>query len=334
MKKSARCNDMASLGLSRKRSHDDLDDGDECLPISKRINSLHIEGQSALKLQDGHALALVENQCDTYPGTSSVYHDDQSGEFIQGGPDDQTTSGLQLRQLPVVRLPRIDEQENRFDGLIHQLPCPSHVSTSASFQDPIDMSQASYNSGQLQTIEQNGFLQSNPGLLTNHTTSHAHFPFLHSQDNANLLPQRHLLQNRYGKNGLSSMGVPHHEQAAFSNPQLSNTVDSMESQQNFTYPHSVGAAPSHQLNQQQCINETVTNYSEPEMRSHSGCEPSLSQEQSSSDHIADFEREQLPSGIYEPELGVAENPFYFSVNQMLYEAHLSRVRRLNQFPDG
>ncbi|CAL1538862.1 unnamed protein product, partial [Lymnaea stagnalis] len=37
---------MASSRSNRKRSHHEVEDGDECLPISKRINSLHIEGQS------------------------------------------------------------------------------------------------------------------------------------------------------------------------------------------------------------------------------------------------------------------------------------------------
>ena len=40
-----------------------------------------------------------------------------------------------------------------------------------------------------------------------------------------------------------------------------------------------------------------------------------------------FENEQIPQGPYSPELGASDNPHYFSVNQMLYEAHVSRMRR-------
>ena len=41
-----------------------------------------------------------------------------------------------------------------------------------------------------------------------------------------------------------------------------------------------------------------------------------------------YDCEQMPSGPYQPELGVSENPHYYSVNQMLYEAHIAKVRRL------
>lgn len=47
-----------------------------------------------------------------------------------------------------------------------------------------------------------------------------------------------------------------------------------------------------------------------------------------------FHLQQLPTGVYDPELGMDENPYYFSVNQMLYEAHLCRVRRDSGFPNS
>ncbi len=44
-----------------------------------------------------------------------------------------------------------------------------------------------------------------------------------------------------------------------------------------------------------------------------------------------FDVEQVPSGPYQPELTVSDNPHYFSVNQMLYEAHISRSQRHTEF---
>ena len=43
-----------------------------------------------------------------------------------------------------------------------------------------------------------------------------------------------------------------------------------------------------------------------------------------------FPQDQLPSGRYSPELGVSDNPHYFSANQMLYEAHIAKMQRHDQ----
>lgn len=34
---------------------------------------------------------------------------------------------------------------------------------------------------------------------------------------------------------------------------------------------------------------------------------------------------------YKPELGAVENPYYYHVNEVLFEAHLQRVQRLSRF---
>lgn len=48
-----------------------------------------------------------------------------------------------------------------------------------------------------------------------------------------------------------------------------------------------------------------------------------------SGYSQEFHLRQLPNGPYDPELGMEENPHYFSINQVLFEAHVDRVRRDN-----
>ncbi len=41
-----------------------------------------------------------------------------------------------------------------------------------------------------------------------------------------------------------------------------------------------------------------------------------------------FEKEENAQFTYEPELSVSENPYYYHVNEVLFEAHIQRLQRL------
>ena len=79
----------------------------------------------------------------------------------------------------------------------------------------------------------------------------------------------------------------------------------------------VHSHPSHVCNIGESSNDSLSNQTFRSSQSDVGV---LTQQEC-------FDSEQVPQGPYSPELGASDNPHYFSVNQMLYEAHVSRMRR-------
>ncbi|GFR66279.1 hypothetical protein ElyMa_000224600 [Elysia marginata] len=346
-----RCNDMASLGFSRKRSHEELDDGDECLPISKRINSLHIEGQSTAGLQVGHTSALTENNQDGFPCMSSeVYNNNPR----PGCSDFNVASGpLQPRHSGIPRLPRIDEHvyhqgveafqnENQFGSSMDQENQNLSYIDQQNYSQAVPSSAFLYNgSGQLSSSFQNSLHSHNNNQsfpvhdsnASNHPST-GQSPFFLPQPSQRPAHHDQSHCHHHNVSPQDNSRQPHQHYPFPNHEQHSNAVASMESQQDFECSSAVADSYHHQQQLQQIEHRTtpLTNNhvipQEANVDSNSGLsyeEPPIDDDRS------DFQREQLPSGNYEPELGRRENPFYFSVNQMLYEAHVSKVRRMNQF---
>lgn len=314
---------MAYLGFSRKRSHDDIDDGDECLPISKRINSLHIEGQSSTGIQ----VSASENNQDGFPCMNSIVSESVSDSLSAVSSELYVSGSQQPRLSNLIRLPRIDEnmfQEREFGIRMDQqnLGSFSHQnhSTEASCSEYL------YNRcGQLmENTNQQNFSLPDPALSS----------FQHSPRQELLLPQAHqrtahLYQSHSHSHTFNHQNIgrlqhhftfPNHEQ------EQPRAEGFMDSQQHFTSSNAINNFPEQQQHGGTKTSPTISK----EKYMNSNLE--LPFEESSISIRSDFQKEQLPTGNYEPELGLTENPFYFSVNQMLYEAHVSKVRRMNQFP--
>ncbi|XP_005100688.1 uncharacterized protein LOC101853702 [Aplysia californica] len=262
----------SSIGVNRKRSRDDLEDGDDCLPISKRINSLRIEGQTpGISAQNSeHLLSPLAGFCDLTAGCGTP-HDFMASPGNVGAPLIPPTvqCGPAARQLDLnspmaysERLPTIDEQD---------------ISTQS-------------------------------GSSQRHHTS-------------NVLPQF-----------MRSFSEPY---SPFLNSNMTDMSMSSEQNSGFDRAHHfppTSAPLSHQLPMEsfqdsQSLCQPMSGFPPPSPN-HPG--EHFMQDQSQEQ----FHFQQIPSGPYEPELGVSENPHYYSVNQMLYEAHVSRVRRNHRYPES
>ncbi|RUS88497.1 hypothetical protein EGW08_003755 [Elysia chlorotica] len=351
MRRVSRCNDMASLGFSRKRSHDDVDDGDECLPISKRINSLHIEGQSAAGLQAGQASASRERTDDGFPCTSSTSPDMLSDDVAAATSEFYPAAMMQSRQSDMPRLPRIDEhmfqnaQASRHGASSGRMNPQSvlpinhhyHRQDTSSSTHPYNNSMflpTSFQNQPLATPGQPNFLAHNLESCNHPHASQSQFYSPHTSEMTGISQHNHS-HDCFDSNNPNSMDMQQPSRSAFpNNGQQALSSHSMDAQQGFTYLGSV-CNDHRQQNLQQANHErSSTSYVDHSESNSNSSNSRLGFEETRIDCTGsnDFQSEQLPSGSYEPELGMSENPFYFSVNQLLYEAHMSRVRRLNPFP--
>ena len=276
--------------------------------------------------------------------STSPVLDPRSDSLVPCSPEFFASGMAHTRHLAVQRLPRIDEHVHQevqaFQGDESRNDQQgSHSLNHHNNAQDTSCSPYMYNgSGQLPTsfhnANQQGFLSHNSGFPTGQSSNQPQSFFSNSLQRVTMAAQQNQSHSYHPNDSHHCMGRPQHP-AFLSNVQAANTMASMSSQQDFSY---LGDACNdhhqHHLHPQQAdqkrpsINYIARNENNDDNNS------GLSFEESPIDGRSDFQREQLPSGNYEPELGMTENPFYFSVNQMLYEAHVSRVRRLNQFPDG
>lgn len=271
--------------MSRKRNRDD-EEGDDCLPISKRIHSLRIEGQIGnIVAQNSDDSQRMADVCDYSAGCSSLNnlitspvmshspHRTVNPHFNLSNEQSSYTDPLSSNNEDTI------STLNQFGERQSSSTAPSQLIR--SFSEPYSSHLNSVSLGQslipFQNIEQqnnNTFVQDHQAL--NHR-SYSH----------------HL------SNGLSQNDFAHYQ--IHSQP----TQDRLSSS-------------SFQPQMQDSLSDSVTGF-----QSHLSGEHLL-QDQNSVDQ---FHFQQIPSGPYQPELDMSGNPHYFSVNQMLYEAHRSRERR-------
>ena len=267
-----------------------------------------------------------------------------SSEFYSAGM-------LHPRQIGMPRLPRIDEhvyqnvqasRENECGGRmnsqnLHSINphCYQQEATSSGYhnnssrQVPPSLQNHSEN-----TTSQQNFLAHNSDSSNYQSSCQPQFYMPHPPGSAGIATQQNHSQNAYHSNSHYSMERQQHNLSTFQNNiHQVHAADSMDSQQDFPYLDAVSTNHHQQHLQQTNHDASPSNYVN-HCESNGSSDARLGFEESPIDGRSDFQREQQPSGNYEPELGMSENPFYFSVNQMLYEAHVSRVRRMNHFPGG
>ncbi|XP_059156572.1 uncharacterized protein LOC131941355 [Physella acuta] len=274
----------------RKRSHHELEDGDESLPISKRINSLHIEAGSQVFSQ----MSPNESHARSYPA-SSINSVGGNTHF------EQQANGLPMACNGNLNNAACTPSNGAAQFGVDQANGPVHPNYLHSMSEPYSLypSHVSAPSSSHQGHQQQGFPPP-VGCPGNN--------------------QQYLMPGQYSTPmGFSSSGTQ---------PEPSS-------------PYQSGLPSSYfQNGQNQVSYQNGQNYQNGQLSPYPAnpaeCPPSSFSSacttQPGAGYTQEFHLQQLPSGSYEPELGVRENPYYFSVNQMLYEAHLSRVRRLNPYP--
>uniref|UniRef100_A0A2C9LLD4 Uncharacterized protein n=1 Tax=Biomphalaria glabrata TaxID=6526 RepID=A0A2C9LLD4_BIOGL len=269
---------------NHKRSCQELEDSDECLPISKRINSLHIEGQSNLVIPQ----LLDRRGANEFDG------------FSKNGAGSGSPS---LREASIQQnFPQSHNLEYANGRNIHDVHDMNSVGSvnnhGQSFPAPLGDSV---------------FGHQHPSTSSQ---SHTHESFLNNNGSHQLSHHQvgageiqHLAYNGYTPSKASLNGA--------NSPALQGNdspFHALNSTQNPFFPSvSTGLQNSFQNVQNNDGNQSLSFHNQS---------PDL-----------DFHLQQLPSGNYDPELDLTKNPYYFSINQMLYEAHVSRVRRDNRFSE-
>ncbi|CAG5129754.1 unnamed protein product [Candidula unifasciata] len=263
---------MAAARSPWKRLHTDLEDGDESLPISKRICSLHIESQT-------------QGVC---------------SQSSQGAPP---------------------------QGLDVAGAAGSSFVANASHQFPSEIPHL-VGSCRLESLGEHASV-----MRTSHHNGHEH----NLQTEAD---QRHAMA-----------GAAAHFSHSLSDPSSSNGVHQHKVDHTFSLDDSRSLLcmptshtdPNRVQHNHQVLHHSSNHNDHPAIHSnfrhdiHNGIQNDpagnpLLQGMPECSHP--YHLQQLPSEVYDPELGMEENPFYFSINQMLYEAHLCRLRRGSGFLDN
>lgn len=228
------------IGVGVKRKREESDDHDDCIPISKRINSLHIENQSRGLCQQNYDSSEIN-------GTE---------QFCRAGPshDDMVHSE---------RLSTIVENNNH---------CLSAMDGASHIRNSFNQSYLSHMDG--------GTSHQSSSSNTSQAVSHP------------------------GNMSISNMG------------HLPNQIASHMNHQHYEC-----------TNQNVILSQDISSKVDVPVNGVHSCMSMdhLMQRQQSAES---FDCEQMPAGPYQPELGMSENPHYYTVNQTLYEAHLAKVRRM------
>ncbi|KAH9502514.1 hypothetical protein Btru_068880 [Bulinus truncatus] len=300
---------MHSIRQSLKRNSHELEDSDECLPISKRIHSLHIEGQSSIlipQLQARNADNDIRTfagfpesgagPCSPAPGEATIQQ-----HFVQSSFPDrfEYSNGASM----VIRIPPVNG---------HEIPAPHHMNGELS---------AFSHSSQLG----DSVFPSHAGVLHNSSSpSHSqtsHCSMLNNGDS-------HGMSHQHPQGGnYHSLDYHHYsplKMAGSSRPSIRDGCSPFQGHH--------GQQNSFLQNVQNGHMSSFPNTVNKQAPPFDGSQASLSYTSQTSE--VDFSLQQMPSGEYDPELSPSENPYYFSINQLLYEAHLSRIRRENSFSEN